>query len=91
MNGQTASRPCGVTVCASSAITSPLISCTGAPVAATAATRSACRDLAAPVTKSSVIAAGLAVPSASLTACGPRPGTAWTAPAAPAWPATSRS
>src|SRR5262245_10785702 len=73
MNLQTASRPCGVTVWASSAITSPLTECTGTAVRATDSTSPACRDLAAGVTKSSVMAEPFAAswPSASCTACGP--------------------
>ena len=52
---------------------SPLTSCTGAPLRATAATRSACLAAAAPVTNNSVIKLEAAPlwPRASLTACGP--------------------
>src|ERR1700761_154443 len=65
----TASRPCGVTVCASSLITSPLTSWTSTPAAAARATRPACRIWAGAVTKSPLIPAPAA--SASVTACGP--------------------
>ena len=50
---QTASRPCGVMVWASSAMTSPLTRCTGMPALAMADTRSACRARASAVTNSS--------------------------------------
>jgi hypothetical protein len=39
---QTASSPCGVMVCASSPITSPLTNCTSTPASAATSTRSAC-------------------------------------------------
>src|SRR5580658_7670679 len=54
MNRHTASRPCGVTVCASSAITWPLTASTGTPCAAACAVSSSCRDRASAVTNSSV-------------------------------------
>src|SRR5580704_6030009 len=69
MKPQTASRPCGVTVWASSLITSPLTTCTGTPAAATAVTRSWCRLCAGTVTNRSLIRAPLLI--ASATACGP--------------------
>src|SRR6185437_1934919 len=55
MNGQTASSPCGVTVCASSAISDSSISWIGAPTAATASTSSSCLVRASPVTNNSLI------------------------------------
>src|SRR5712691_8169558 len=69
MNRHTASSPCGVTVWASSAITSPLTACTAAPRRAASAASSPWRTRAGPVRKSSVTVAPEA--SASLTACGP--------------------
>src|SRR6185437_110089 len=66
---QTASRPCGVTVWASSLITSPLTSWTSRPASCACATRSACRAAAGAVTKSPVTCAPVA--RASETACGP--------------------
>src|SRR5580693_6668153 len=65
----TARRPCGVTVWASSAITSPLTVCTLAPPRAAWAASSAQRSRTGAVTNSSVMAAPEL--SASPTACGP--------------------
>ena len=69
MNRQTPSRPCGVTVWASSVMTSPLTRWTGTPSATAASTTSPWRSLAALVANSSVSTPGR--PSASRTACGP--------------------
>src|SRR5882724_3401515 len=66
---QTASSPWGVTVWASSAMTSPLTVCTGTPQPAASSTRSRCRSRAGPVTNSSVSVPGRRRPSR--TACGP--------------------
>src|SRR3984957_19402742 len=66
---QTASRPCGVTVWASSPITSPLTVSTSTPASCARAIRPACRASAGAVAKSSRTQAP--VPSASATACGP--------------------
>src|SRR5579872_238735 len=69
-NRHTASRPWGVTVWASSAITSPLTVCTAAPSAAASSAISSYRDPPAAVTNSSVTTRpGRAM--ASRTACGP--------------------
>src|SRR5579875_678234 len=68
-NPHTASRPCGVTVCARSLMTSPLTVCTGTPARARPVTRSPCRARASAVTNSS--ATGAPHASASETACGP--------------------
>src|SRR6516165_4708945 len=67
-NRQAASRPCGVMVWASSAITSPLTACTAEPCPAARLTSSPYRDRAAAVTNTSATAPAS---RASRTACGP--------------------
>src|ERR1700729_288867 len=69
-NRHTASRPWGVTVWASSAITSPLTACTGTPSAAASSVISSYREPPEAVTNTSVTTRpGRA--RASRTACGP--------------------
>src|SRR6516165_4107066 len=68
-NRQTAMTPWGVMVCASSAMTSPLTTCTAAPCRLARAASPPCRERAAPVRNNSVTTPPRA--SASPTACGP--------------------
>src|SRR5918992_556505 len=68
-NAQTASSPCGVTVCARSAMISPVTRSTGTPDASARSTSSGCLASASVVVNSSTSTPGRS--SASRTACGP--------------------
>src|SRR5580692_1839088 len=88
MNRHTASRPCGVTVCASSAITWPLTASTGTPCAAACDVSSSCRDRASAVTNSSVMSGP--EPAAPSAPGRPRAPSAPAGPDAPRGPSPGR-